>query len=409
MMLKQNGTLWGFGKGTLGEMGNGLSQNSPTIIQVPGLTNIIDVESGWYRPYAVTDTGSILVWGRNHYGQYGNGNTTASASPVLMTLPCNLSEGCAVKPDFSLSAQAVCVGDSVSVTNNSSGASTFSWQKNGQFYSNAVAPTFGMDSVGTTTITLIAEDSSCTKQTSMTVTVNALPVANVGADTSICLGDTISLSVSPAASSYNWSNGDTSQSTFVSVAGTYWCQITDANGCIDSDSMTLGTAQMPQATFMTASNQLSVTFTGLGPGPTFAWDFGDGNTGTGPSFTYTYQSSGTYYVCCTETNSIGCTTTSCDSVTVLITSIANQQLEDFKLYPNPTNGHVKLELKSQIQPSHLTFQDMRGRQLRVVADFQLRGGVFEAELNLGSFADGVYFYSMLVGEEIVSGKITVRK
>ncbi|HLG35901.1 MAG TPA: gliding motility-associated C-terminal domain-containing protein [Bacteroidia bacterium] len=69
------------------------------------------------------------------------------------------------------------------------------------------------------------------------------PLANLGNDTILCQGQTITLNGGSAAS-YLWSNGSTASSINVSVSGTYWVQA--SNGpCSATDSITIFINQYP--------------------------------------------------------------------------------------------------------------------------------------------------------------------
>ncbi len=48
----------------------------------------------------------------------------------------------------------------------------------------------------------------------------------------------------------------------------------------------------------------------------FSWDFGDGNTSTDPYPTHVYGGNGPYLLCLTINDSIGCTSTHCDTVSI---------------------------------------------------------------------------------------------
>ncbi|MFB6257764.1 MAG: gliding motility-associated C-terminal domain-containing protein, partial [Flavobacteriales bacterium] len=75
-----------------------------------------------------------------------------------------------------------------------------------------------------------------------TVTVHTYPepVADLGPDTTSCPGDTISLTASGGVS-YNWSTGDSGASIDVAPdsVSSYWVVAQNAQGCTDSDSITV--------------------------------------------------------------------------------------------------------------------------------------------------------------------------
>lgn len=97
---------------------------------------------------------------------------------------------------------------------------------------------------GTYTITFTQTDvNGCTDSTMQTITVNPMPMFGpiTVNDNAICQGDTATLTA-PTASSYVWSNGATTQSITVTVAGSYNVTVSDANNCsqvLDSVKITV--------------------------------------------------------------------------------------------------------------------------------------------------------------------------
>ena len=82
--LKADGTVWAFGRNDFGLLGNGtITPYSATPVQVPGLANIVAIAtgSGWHN-LAVTADGRLHAWGRNNFGQIGDGTTTDRPAPV---------------------------------------------------------------------------------------------------------------------------------------------------------------------------------------------------------------------------------------------------------------------------------------------------------------------------------------
>jgi len=83
-----NGSVYGWGDASYGELGNGISGfdlSIPTPTQVSGLSSgVTAVAAG--RDYSLAlKNGGIYAWGSNWHGQLGNGATTNSSSPVLVT------------------------------------------------------------------------------------------------------------------------------------------------------------------------------------------------------------------------------------------------------------------------------------------------------------------------------------
>ncbi|MRT94535.1 gliding motility-associated C-terminal domain-containing protein [Ancylomarina sp. 16SWW S1-10-2] len=75
---------------------------------------------------------------------------------------------------------------------------------------------------------------------STTVVFNPLPIVDLGLDRNIPEGENITLGDElTVGSSYLWNDGSDTQTIDVSTGGEYWVQITDANGCINRDTINL--------------------------------------------------------------------------------------------------------------------------------------------------------------------------
>jgi alpha-tubulin suppressor-like RCC1 family protein len=81
LALKSDGTVWAWGGDNFGQLGIGFNTTSrPTPVEVPGLTNIIQVAAGLWFSLALRSDGTVWAWGTSD--ALGNGSTVNSFSPV---------------------------------------------------------------------------------------------------------------------------------------------------------------------------------------------------------------------------------------------------------------------------------------------------------------------------------------
>jgi alpha-tubulin suppressor-like RCC1 family protein len=94
LALLANGSLWAWGNGSYGQLGNGSTQNSPVPVQIalPSGVRFAVVDSGGYSSYAIDGSGKLWSWGSNASGQLGTGSTSAEteARPVAVDLSLTL-------------------------------------------------------------------------------------------------------------------------------------------------------------------------------------------------------------------------------------------------------------------------------------------------------------------------------
>lgn len=120
---------------------------------------------------------------------------------------------------------------------------------------------------------------------------------------------------------YNIGNGNQNTSTFNNLAsGTYTITVTDSEDCSATDTANIfndGVAP-PEAYFTYTNNGLTVSFnTIIAPDPnSYSWSFGDGNISSASDPTHTYNTSGTYNVCLTLSNTCG-SDTYCEDISMI--------------------------------------------------------------------------------------------
>ncbi len=86
--LETNGTVWAWGVGVSGELGDGSFVGSSVPVQVKGITTATAIAAGELGGYAVLADGTVMAWGGALISKYtpgsalGNGSETKSDVPV---------------------------------------------------------------------------------------------------------------------------------------------------------------------------------------------------------------------------------------------------------------------------------------------------------------------------------------
>lgn len=79
LALKNDGTVWAWGYNGFGELGNGSDDiNSSVPVRVANLTGVKAVSAGQNFSLALMENGTVRSWGYDVYGQLGNGDTNAN-------------------------------------------------------------------------------------------------------------------------------------------------------------------------------------------------------------------------------------------------------------------------------------------------------------------------------------------
>ncbi len=114
------GTVWTWGRNLYGQLGDGTTTNRNTPVQVSGLIGVTAIAGGDSHTIALKSDGTVWTWGDNGYGQLGNASTTNSTAPVQVSQLSGLT-----------SVTAIAGGDTQTIALKTDGT-VWTWGDNGQ-------------------------------------------------------------------------------------------------------------------------------------------------------------------------------------------------------------------------------------------------------------------------------------
>lgn len=85
----------------------------------------------------------------------------------------------------------------------------------------------------------VTDSLGCLGRDTISVLISSNPLVDLGADTTICQGDSLNLNPGPGSMSYNWSTGEATDSIWVNSGGSFSVTVTDSLGCFSADTLQL--------------------------------------------------------------------------------------------------------------------------------------------------------------------------
>ncbi len=158
---------------------------------------------------------------------HGNGSAQGAFELEITETPV-------VIPTISFSPDSVvCDGETVTLTSDS--AVSYLWDDSSTAITRMVTAT------GSYTVTTTDTNGCAATSDAQDITVNPLPLVNLGPDTTICENESITLDAGNAGN-YSWSTGESTQSiTYQGTSGstTISVTVTDGNGCENMDEISI--------------------------------------------------------------------------------------------------------------------------------------------------------------------------
>ena len=118
------------------------------------------------------------------------------------------------------------ITQTTSSTISAAACDSFTWLLNGMTYNSS--------GVYSDTIT---NSQGCDSIVSLNLTINTLSYQLPQDTMTSCFQDSVLLDAGTGFTTYNWSNGDSTQTSYVSATGMYSVQVSDSNGCSAEDSV----------------------------------------------------------------------------------------------------------------------------------------------------------------------------
>lgn len=298
---------------------------------------------------------------------------SATSTPITVTVNSNPAT-----PTITAGgATTFCDGGSVTLTSSELTGNDWS--------TSETTGAINVTSTGNYTVTFTDANGCFATSAPTAVTVNALPTAPVitpSGSTSICDGETVSLSSSYGTGNA-WNTMETTSSIDVSTSGTFTVIHTDVNGCSSTSApLDIVVNSLPTVAFSALSdlcnyNDAITLVEGTPAGGTYT---GTGVTGT--SFDPSIAGNGTHTLTYEYTDGNGCSASATSDIVVDgCLSLEDLQTSELNIFPNPVNQELNISL---IGAFDFEIIDSRGRLV------YSGNGTDTVSINTENYESGIY-------------------
>jgi len=255
-------------------------------------------------------------------------------------------------------------------------------------------------------VTVTDQYTNCQNKDTISITVNLLPAADIGNDTTLCnntTGGGFFLDATGPGISYLWQDSTTAPTYLVNMPGTYHVTVTDANGCRNSDTVVVVGVFPLQADIDIDVTSTNTATLDAGAGfVSYLWS----NFTTGQSLNIT--GNGTYWVMTTDMN--GCT--SSDTVNMIFSlDVLNPDGSEVELtyYPNPSQGIVNFSLQGlKADRMQLDIMDMSGKKV-FARSYENISASMADQLDLTYLSGGTYIVRLTTENGTYMNRIVITK
>jgi gliding motility-associated-like protein len=220
-------------------------------------------------PLNAQNPGAQYVWSNASTSQTINATAAGTYYVTVTANNCSSSDTIvitAVQPPNVGSDTSACEGVPIVLTAGVVGQS-YLWNDNS---TNAT-----LTAITTGTYWVEVTNGACVMRDSIDVTVFALPIIDLGNDTTLCPGNTLTLNAGNPGSSYAWSTGAQSQTIVADSADMYVVTVTGTGNCLSTDSITIGyLAPLNFSEEVSLCGSFNITLDAGNPGATYQWSNG---------------------------------------------------------------------------------------------------------------------------------------
>jgi len=315
-------------------------------------------------------------------------------------------------------------GTDVTFINNTTGATSYSWDFGDGNTSIETAPQHSYATDGLYYVELVASNACGTSTWTDSVLISMPPVVGFSTDvTAGCLPLTVSYADESAldVTSWEWTfpGGTPASSTeenpvvVYDAPGVYNATLVVTNPAGSStltQNSLITVSDIPNAGFTYDQSNNTVGFTNTSTGATsYLWDFGDGTTDntSNAQLQHFYPAIGDYTVVLIAMNDCGSDTTE-QTVSILVSSLDELgSFDEITIFPNPNDGHFTLQIKGVAKAElEIGVINVLGQTLsNDVINFG--SGTLSKTFDLSHFADGTYMLRIGSGANVIYRKVVI--
>ena len=373
--------------------------------------------------FVSTSTGEIDV-ALSSANSYTVTYTTAGACPNTTTQTVTITSSPIA--DFTYSSNTYCSNDNNPTPVLLGSAGSFTSSPNGLSITQGTGVIDLVNSAtGTYTVfnTILASGACPTVIDSVSVTVNAAPTATVSGGGNICTGDSVTVTVALTGNgpwNFTLSDGNntssitafnaTSYSLAVQSSGNYSVtNVSDAN-CSNngSGSAVVVVNSLPVINFALANDTvcLSSGTIALSASPAGGTFSGTGVSGT--TFDPSTAGAGTYAIVYSYTDANSCSNSASQSLVVDLCTGINEfvMVENVFIAPNPASDNITIAFQNQsTDVVRVNIVSMDGKL--VFSDLATASSVYSKQINVSTFAKGLYFVQFVSEKGMKHFKISI--
>lgn len=314
------------------------------VVNGVGVTTANDQQS---FPVMVSDNnnGAIFVWTDNRQPPEGDIYAQRIYKDGFLCAPISVQLGSDIEQ---------CATSEIILDAGNSG-SVFLWST-GQTLQNITVNTTGVYSV------LVTSSGGCTARDTIDIVLNSLPIVDLGIDIVQC-GGTIDIDAINSGAVFIWNTGSTDQVITVSASGVYSVEVTDANGCYNTDTISVTINDLPVVVYNEVNDTVclqngsfNLTIANL-PGGTYS-----GTSVVGDVFDPLISGTGLFNIIYVYTDMNGCTNSDTSQILVDNCVGMKENNEGFD-YQIRNCGGKMIEITSALEILSVDIFDLTGKTI----------------------------------------------
>ena len=344
-------------------------------------------------PYNYNDAVSII-----HSYWYGNGGEVITdyyyyfynwkVKEVCSSPPTPVVANIGSSEELSISLNSDCLFNNVTL-NGTGNFDNFTWSNGTEGDETVVSEN------GTYNLTAIDNDGCIATQEINITSINQLEI-NTGLQT-FCEGSPVILQLSPGLETYDWSNGDNTNTTEVFESGTYFVNATDQSGCEYYDEITIEFNEVQEINIESLDGDIicrgdEFTLSASGGSNSYIWD----NSFSGETYTLEANMTGAQNYSVSSMDNNGCNVTASIEIQIIDCNSISETIEQsILLFPNPNSGEFSIYHQAENDKINvINIYDTRSRLIESRRVDYSNNNLSE-KFQLKNNDKGIYFVEMI--------------